>query len=383
MPTLALRRTPRPAAMAQTILAVIELRDPLVQQIVDRRVPVTGEMVDEAIHRGLFGWTHRTPKPAYKDGKLPRTDFDLLSLLVALAERRALIKLPNYVPIRPKTKTIGERRVGDRFGHIVELVPNSGAFSFSVRIVDHGIATSDGRGRERSSAPHTYALVGLDGSVRQEVRIEFKPDHEETAFFQRLGVLPRNVNALQHDSAVHFSRRQSLSGAPYLIMKLFLDRIEDEMRHCDTEIVRLKRAGFRSGGSSARSRIVGPTTSIKVETMIATLEHPDFVGSYQAYPTDQAGLQAVVARLQALRQFANRLRFVTRADELAYHLYGYEDRYVNHQWLPDLAWEDENLSVTRPRPTSAMARRLNLGYGFTLWVHRKTGTQHVAAKARR
>ncbi len=376
--TLARRKTRNVRPMAQTIRDVVELRDPMVRTIMDLGVSITPELVDDVIWCGVFGWAHRTPPSAVKDGDVVKTEFDYLSMLVALAERRAMIEIPSYRARRPTVQAKGERRIVERrFGHIVALVSNANAFSFSVRIHDQGLAIADGRGRERVGDERTYMLVDLNGKLRAGAgRVVFKPDSDETAFFRRIGVLPRDVDAVQFNTAVHRNRQQSLGAAPYLRMKLLHARVVDELEHCDRMMAwfRAQHVAAPSGHdySSPRSRRVGATKRINVRTMEAQIEHPRFEGScpYPVATTECFGQWLEHRKL--LNGFRERVQFVTRADELAYWLYGYREQYVN-QWLGQSSWDV-------PAGRSTAWRRLYIANGFALRLRVKTVAQKVSAK---
>lgn len=363
MPTIATRRktgTVRP--MAQTIRDVVELRAPDVVRIMDLAQPMTREFVMDVVHRGLFGYRHRSPVAlcnSHGDFVGNGTDFDLLSMLFALAERGAVVHIDEYRRIHPKKVTPGVRRVRDglRFGHIVGLVSNARSFAFSLRIKDLGVIEKDRAGAERAGADRAYAFTTPDGLPNGQggvIRVRFVPDQEENLWLVRLGVI-HDGEALSFDgrNIVHLNRRQAFGAAPYLVMKLLLERLW-------VDLVYAMQSGSRRGKS-----IVEAQPAI----FEAVLEHPDFLGLRIAALADPFKLSAYVDELPKLIQF---VQFVTRADELAYWLYGYKTQYLN-QWLGGTTWRNWTQSgVTKSWRSILSWRRLELGNGFALRVRETT-----------
>ena len=362
-PTLVRRKTGSARLMAQTIRDVVELKAPDVLRIMDLTQPMTREFVLDVVHRGLFGYRHRRPVALYDErGSLQGngTDFDLLSMMFALAERGAVIHIEEYRRLHSKQVTLGVRRVRDglRFGHIVGPISNARNFTFSLRINDVGVIKKGRDDAEQIGEERTYAFTipdGLPNGVGGVVRIRFAPDREENGWLTRSGVI-HDGEALSFDdrNVVHVNRRQALGAAPYLAMKLLLNRLKLELEHVEVCCSSRNSKGLRCGTQSKA-------------LFEAVLEHPPFNCDGEVASL-VGGVASALKRVGELRSLIQLVQFVVRADELAYWSYGYDTQYVN-QWLGSATWRQWTLSGASKGLRSLVAwRRLDLGHGFALRV---------------
>src|SRR3989344_1691558 len=124
-----------PIRFAGSVLDVANFINSYAQAIADRGIPLTEEFVDAIIAQSIFGWEGRHPIPALdEDGNFQGTDLDLLSFLVPIAERGAVIELPAYRSRRPSVANSNERHVGNgnRFGAVTGLLSTQAVLSFSI-----------------------------------------------------------------------------------------------------------------------------------------------------------------------------------------------------------------------------------------------------------
>lgn len=314
--------------IADSVKSVVSGSHPLAEAIMDRRVPVTRVLVDEVINQSVFSWVGRNPRPALdENGGFQCTDLDLLSFLVPIAAHGAIIEIPRYRSRRGVVLRGNERKIGtNQFGPVRGLTSNQDVFSFSIRIDDMTIAVEED-GVENLGAPRNYMLVDCDGQWYDGWNtIVFKPDAAENEFLTERGLWTGHT--VNFENYVHPNRWQSFWGAPYLLLKMLTLRIDDEANYCRAEVKRLAELGIvlpKKPYTPPVSR--GETVPIKVETLEAILDLPEFSGSVDDYglPKGDTTERARVAyERQKLLTYTlkPKVQFVLRADECAYFRYG-------------------------------------------------------------
>lgn len=343
----------------------------------DRTIPLTLELVDAALRQSVFGWKGRTPKLLLDaKGDVIGSDFDLLSFFVPLAERRAVIEIPEYQIRRPAHIRADERKVGsNQFGKIKGLTSNKDVFSFCVLINDQTIATEHD-GEEELGAPRNYMLVDMTGDWGRWSEVRWSPTAEENRFLRERKLWQGDAITFEHD--VHPNRWQSFFGAPYLLLKLLLRRIEDETSYYRSEVQRLADLGIvLAKETRSHPEAVGNTRTESIATMEAVLDVPKFSGSPADYPLPQddtlerAAEADRKARLLAFK-WRPRVQFVTRADECAFFRYG-NGRVA--RWAKGLALESK---VRLPRGRIDWERLTLSPFMALRWRH-YLKTEQVAA----
>ncbi len=330
--------------VAKTVLRIAEGRNPLANRILDRTVELCESVALQTIRQTKFGWPGRRPRMSrVHNGK---SDMDLFSFLVPLllSPNQTVIELPDYKSRLPRRTFAEERHLGStRFGVLSGLVSHRSFLSFSVKMRDQTVAVrehgseSDSLGSER-----TFMLVDYNGVWQPGFAgIAWQPGQAESEFRTRYRLAtPGTKDGFAY--YVHPNRRESIFGAPYLLLKLLSMRIEDELEFCRSEQKRLHVT--HASGSDARSDgrtivDVGPRTGVMMPTFTVELRGTKFRGAYAPFETSDAGRAIVRGRIQFL---ANRLRplvqFIVRADEVAFYTFGRTNDYVA-PWIKGAPWE--------------------------------------------
>lgn len=367
---------------AKTVREVTNLTNPYAEAIMDRSRPLNKKLVGAIIAQGIMSYEGRNPKPALDaDGTFRTTDLDLLSFLAPLADRGAVVEIPTYRNRRQVIRRSGERKIGsNRFGRLVGLTSNKEAFSFSVKMLDQTVVSSTADGSEKIGAYRNFMVV--DPSARLYDgwnKIVWNPTAEENSFLKENRLLTGNTVYFKY--FVHPNRWQSVFGAPYLLKKMLIARIDDEAGFYRREVGRLLAAGIRfpSGEKEVTKPIksAGKTKTISIKTMEMTLTLPDFTGNYASVPLTVDGLIQAYRRQKLLTYtWKPFIQFVVRADEAAFMLYGLDenDRGKVANWIRGGKW-----TPWRKTPRCALCNRLVLGRGVALVYRTKIKTERVAA----
>lgn len=313
--------------LADSLSAVGTLTHPMAAAVMDRRVPLTQELIDAALRQSVFGWKGRSPRLLLDaNGDIVGSDFDLLSFMVPLAERHSVIEIPEYQIRRQMRLRSDERKIGrNQFGKIKGLTSNKEVFSFCVLIDDKTIATEQD-GEEELGAPRNYMLVDMTGDWGGWNTLRWSPTAEENRFLKKAKLWQGDEIAFQY--YLHPNRWQSFFGAPYLLLKLVLVRIEDELAFYRSELDRLERINIvPDRPERGRVETFGTTKPIDVDTFEAVLDAPGLAGSTKDYglpPYDtKERANAAYARERLLaHKWRPKVQFVTRADECAYFRHG-------------------------------------------------------------
>ena len=366
---------------AKSVRAVATLEDRVARNIMDRSFTIDGDFVRQAVNGAIMSYKGRSPRPALDaKGMFQATDLDLLSFLVPLMERRAVVEIPVYENRRQRVRKEHERKIGcSNFGTVTGLTSNEDVFSFSVRLFDQTIAVCDAKTDvEMTGANRNYMLVDVDGSWHDGWKeVVFNPTAEENAFLTEYGLWTGNTVRFQY--SVHPNRRQSIYGAPYLRLKLLSARLNDEASFYRSEVKRLEALGFRLPedvkGPVGAVEAVGNTQSIQVETMEMVFDMPNFSGAYVPVVTSEAGLREAYLRQKYLTYTLRPLvQFVVRADEVAFFRFGAKNGFVA-PWMQGMVWQ-EKYRLPRGRIDW---NRLELAPCVALRYRIKYITQHVSA----
>lgn len=366
---------------AKSVRAVATLEDRVAESIMNRSFTIDGDFVRQAVNGAIMSYKGRSPRPALDaKGMFQATDLDLLSFLVPLMERRAVVEIPVYENRRQRVQKEHERKIGhNSFGRVTGLTSNQDVFSFSVRLFDQTIAVCDAKTEvEMTGANRNYMLVDVDGSWHLGWKeIVFNPTATENAFLTEYGLWTDNTVRFQY--YVHPNRRQSIYGAPYLRLKLLSARLSDEASFYRSEVKRLEALGFTLPedvkGPVGVVEAVGNTQSIQVETMEMAFDMPNFSGAYVPVVTSEAGLCEAYLRQKYLTYTLRPLvQFVVRADEAAFFRFGAKNGFVA-PWMQGMVWQ-EKYRLPRGRVDW---NRLELAPGVALRYRIKYITQHVSA----
>lgn len=313
----------------ETVRAVASGEDSLAATILNRSKPLTREIVEAVMRRSVFTWQGRTPQPGYDaEGTIIHAgDLDFASFFVELAIRRAVIEIRDYQNRRPLVLKAGMHKHGDvSFGQIKRLVSHQEALSFSIHIRDQSIGM-ERSGTEELGYPMNFMVVDIDGSWYDGCStIHFRPNAEENEFLKRYNLLVDD--AIRFKYFVHPKRWQAIYGAPYLLLHLLIERMNDESSFYRKDLKRLKGLGVLPDKPESEAyESVGDTQRVRIRSFETSLEGVVLSGSTDGYalPRGDTKTRAQVAYdRQRLITYTWKpmAQFVRRADELAYFKYG-------------------------------------------------------------
>ena len=155
-----------PIKLAESVKDVVGITNPYAETIMDRGTFVDEAFVQAVRAQSVFTWEGRNPSSALdEDGNFRGTDLDLLSFLVPIAERGAVVEIPRYRNRRKVVVRENERKVGtNQFGSVTGLISNKDVFSFNVRIFDRTIIVRDPVTEKETVGDHrNYMIVDCDG----------------------------------------------------------------------------------------------------------------------------------------------------------------------------------------------------------------------------
>lgn len=369
-----------PIKLAESVKNVVHLNDPTAEAIMHRAVKIDKDFVESVLNQSLFGWEGRNPAPALdEDGNFQCTDLDLLSFMVPMATRGAVVEIPHYRNRRKVVVRESERKVGtNQFGRVERLVSHRDVFSFSVLIWDNTIVkTNPESGEETTGAWRSYMLVDCDGTWYDGWDcVTWKPTAKENKFLTEKSLWTGNRVYFKH--YVHPNRWQSVFGAPYLLLKMLSLRLTDEAAFYRAEVERLLKLGLRLPTSEKKPyeppEYEGKTESTKIKTAEFVLDVSDFTGAYTPVENSNHGLLEA-HRMQKFLTYSlkPKVQFVLRSDEAAYFRYG-EGRVAS--WMGDRTWR----SGWKPPRGKVEWNQVVLSNDMALRFREKTVTQQVSAE---
>jgi len=335
--------------VASTLVNVLDT--PRMQTILDKSQPIQ-PVIDELTSHWSYDLYSRKPGAAYtNDGIFVGTDLDLACFLFALAERGAVINIPKYTSRRPKQVTEGEiiTSADNRHGKILSVLANKENSSFSIRINDANVMTTDSVGNFRN-----FMLVDVDGTWYDGwATIEFIPDAKENDFLKNNNLW--SGNSVVFKNFIHPNRWISFFGQHYFATKVLLDRLTDEAKFLKDVAKIMRERGIKIGGNGVEKKqwpkktVVGEQQSIKVDVIEAEVEYPAFTGDYPnpvspmlpqySGSSDSELLKAVEDRSRSLTySIIPKLRFATRATEFAFMKHG-DKGLKMPSWIENSRWD--------------------------------------------
>lgn len=289
-----------------------------------------------------FDFYSRKPGPALVDGVFKGTDLDLACFMSAIADRGAVINIPTYKSMRPKTIKEGQRVISDenRHGPVLNLVSNKDVFSFGVRIKDAQVVTTDTVGEYR-----TFSLTDPSGDWYAGWRvIQWSPTAKENKFLTESRLWTDNKVIFKN--FVHPNRWTSFYGQYYFITKAIIERLTDQAKYYGQEIKRMVAEGVRYPETGEGAPIVWPKSerepgkSVKFKSLQVEVDIPEYIGEYPKFENTTENL----VRITKDRKIWNNtiipnLRFPARCTELAFLMYGGERMPA---WLSGgTKWEED------------------------------------------
>ncbi len=346
--------------IAKTLTGILE--NEIVATALDRKANIKG-VIEKTFDAWSVDLERRHPAPVYVEGvdgaKIYRgTDFDLFTFMNALAQRKAVINIPDYTRLRKAKQRADQRIISkeNRHGELKAVVSNRRTHAFSARIKDYNVVQEMKNG-EVVGAPRSYALVDDAGRFYRGWRtIEFKPDAYENAFLKQ-NKLWYDKKTLVFENFVHPALAKAFYGSRYISTKALHERVRDEAKHYKDVAVDLYEQDVRLGnGRKKKIRFLpceDEAEKVKVSALEAKLLLPDFKGNYPVlgkteignivrygavtpgrYKDKQNVLRYSFDRAKELTyHIGPRLQACTRAVELAYFLHARNGKYeIRPSW---------------------------------------------------
>ena len=312
------------------------LINPMVLDALDRSVDITGVAT---VAKNFWGYDlmNRKPSPAYNDyGLFQGTNLDLACFLYALADRGAVITIPYYKAKSRKTIREDQKRISsEAHGKITGVISNQKFFKFSVQIIDQNVVGEDQVGDFR-----TYNLTDHVGNWSDQWRnIEFVPTLKENRFITENKLW--SENKIVFSNFVHPNRWTSFFGQHYVISKIVIERLAEEVKYLNSQITAMKNSKilFPEGEGPAGfvGRTYGETRSQKFPSFEAKIHIPEMglKGEFPKIKFDQAHLVSTYEKMKNLKSLKASLMFMTRATELAHH----NAPDMMPAWIKNVAWE--------------------------------------------
>lgn len=334
---------------AKTLSGLLE--DNVMNKILDRSEdmsPVYSQMRER--------WTselfERTPTSAYDiNGKYKGTNLDMVSLLNVLAERGSVINFPEYVAKGASNKSDKEWIISNknRHGKILGLTAKKDAFSFSVRIEDQNVVDLE---KSKTGKVRNFLLTDLDGNFYRGARtIEMPTYRDIVAFLDAYDVSLRDYDLKKKDrllgnKIVRFENFvqpnlwQAFFSGDYIKTKALEKRLEDEAVYLRSSVAKIKQklgmGEYRYSGPIDFGKTV-ETFPKEIETLQAEIDMPEFEGKYPAVKKTEKELEEAAKKANSISySILPRLRFNTRAIELAFYKFG-RDGEANPGWsVPEI-----------------------------------------------
>lgn len=316
--------------------------NPIVKKIQNKQSDIL-PVIDEVLGYWGYDLFSRKPGLAYsEDGTYIGTDLDLAVFLFALADRGAVINLPEYKSMRQTTVTEGTvvTSKDNRHGKVVGVIANKETFVFSVKIIDANVIKTDSVGEIR-----TFSLTDFDGSWYDGWKnINFMPDAKENEFINKTGILKNNRITFQN--FVHPNRWTSIYGQYYFITKLLIDRITEEAAYYNTVIKDMIAKGVKylqekQPETYPQTAKVGDAQSIKVTAFEALVDFPSDNSAFPEFEYTTEMLEKLTElRKKLVYSITPKLRYAVRATECAFYQHVKKHNLSSFpSWVKGIEWE--------------------------------------------
>jgi len=309
--------------VAKTLKNVLET--PEMMGIMDKSFDLD-VIIPEVQNYWGFDMYRRKPGPALQDGVFVGTDLDLACFMYALAQRGAVINIPKYKSMRPKTVKEGQRVISseNRHGPIVNLTSNKDVFSFGVRIKDANVVTTDSVGEYR-----TFSLTDPSGEWYSGWQsIQWDPTAKENKFLLENDIWTGNRVIFQN--FVHPNRWTSFYGQYYFITKALIARMTEEAKYYGQEIKNMLEKGieYPSEGEKGAKKVWPKQEkedgkSVKFDSLEVEVDIPESETEFSSFDYNQQNLIYLTERRRLWNNtIIPTLRFPVRATELAFFKHG-------------------------------------------------------------
>lgn len=305
----------------------------LYKAVLDRRANMlaTGEEIIKFWEYDLY---KRKPALVYDENGIPvESTLDLMTFMLALARRNAVIVLPEYEAEGPRVQKEGEVVISseNRHGPVKSLVSNQNSGKFSLRIFDANVVSTDQVGEFR-----TFSITGHDGELYSGWKsIKFMPTAPENSFITEFGLAEQG--RVSFDKFVHPSLWMAYYSKHYILTKMFINRVTEEIRHIKLVIKEMEDV-LGKEETAAGSYESEPGVSKKIDCFQTELDMPSMTNYYDIPEFTKENLEALEDKKKKLNQLLERARFAVRAAELAHTKSN--DVYKVPGWI-DAEWEKE------------------------------------------
>ena len=291
---------------------------------------------------GFWGYDlfSRKPSPAYDQyGVFQGTDLDLACFLYALVGRNAVINIPRYkaATVRKERADQELRSKFNRNGRLMGVLGNKDFFKFNIRIIDQNVIKMDDVGDWR-----TFSLTDYDGSWYQGWdRIEFVPTLNENKFITESQLW--SGHTIVFKNFIHPNRWTSFFGHHYVISKMIIERLAEEIKFLNAQMKAMQAAGIRFPETGDRPSTYdgysyGDGKSVKFKSFQVKIFVPEIglTGEWPMIEQNQDNLVATYQKRKRLSNYKDSLMFMTRATEYAHYIN--PDRMPH--WIKNVKWEE-------------------------------------------
>lgn len=327
----------KPKHIAQSLMTL--LINPIVLDSLDR-----SSNIEDAAVAAVSFWSYdlmsRKPSSAYDEyGVFTGTDLDLACFLYALAGRGAVINLPTYqshtqAKIREDQVLTSKQ---NRHGKVIGVKGNQKFFKFNITIIDENVV-----GENKVGDFRTFSLTDHNGQwYKGWNRIEFVPTLNENKFITENKLWTGNV--IYFKNFIHPNRWTSFFGHYYVISKLVLERLTEEIKHLNAEVKAMRDEGIEfpkgEGPTEYDGYSYGDAKSVKFNSFEAKIFVPELglKGEYPKIKHDQKNLVETYNKRKRLERLKDALMFMVRATEYAHYIN--PDRLP--AWIQNTKWEND------------------------------------------
>jgi len=322
--------------VARSLLTLLD--NPLVLDTLNKSKPIE-PVAEVAVGFWNYDLFARKPSPAYNDyGVFKGTDLDLACFLYALVGRNAVINIPRYKSATVRTERADQQltSAANRHGRLMGVKANQDFWKFNITMIDENVIQEDTVGDFR-----TFSLTDYDGDWYQGWdKIEFVPTLNENKFITESKLW--SGHTIHFSNFIHPNRWTSFFGHHYVISKLVVERLAEEIRHLNAQIKLIKASGIEfpegEGPASYDDRTYGDAKSVKFQSFQAKIFIPEMglSGAWPSIEHTQENLVSTYNRRKRLSNFKDALMFMTRATEYAHSIN--PDRMPH--WIKNVEWED-------------------------------------------
>jgi len=325
--------------IAKTIKSLIDSN--IYKNLKNRNVGAEATLED-VLNKWSYDLYKRKPGSAYtEDGIFQGTDLDMACLLFELSKRKAVISIPHYKPlVGSATYAVNEAyKKGPRYGNLTRLVSNADLFRFSVQIVDNSVVNID-TGEE--GAPRNFSITDEKGELYDGWdKIQFDPTAKENEFIKEHGISDY-IGNIPMKFFVSPNRKNSMFGKNYLLLKVAIKRVEEELKFLKASRDYLIECGINIPSEFITSPIEyassdGERVSKQFDAYNVDVLFPEDASSFAEYPINDKSLSSIYRRIKAFNKYIIELRFFARSVEFAYSKYG--EQKIPH-WIEEGKWEE-------------------------------------------